>query len=173
MRQYNQDTTHLYQLLLVPQSILIWSTQWSDEYQSILMTKKYFEKYFTVSIEGKDPFLTFILLVVNLADIKWCKKPEKWLKPWHMGTHLRVLSTSFPMNTNMTGLSWFSKIFWVLRWIASALEGSNYFQALLYLMSYQTMYALQIWMGWCGIPLLPFVIYWKLICQWWKLANWE
>ena len=28
-----------------------------------------------------------------------------------MGTHLRVLSESYPMNTNMTGLQWFSKIF--------------------------------------------------------------
>ena len=26
-----------------------------------------------------------------------------------MGTHLRVLSESFPMNTNMTGFRWFSK----------------------------------------------------------------
>ena len=36
---------------------------------------------------------------------------EKWPKPWHMGTHLRVLSESYPMNTNMTGFKWFSKIF--------------------------------------------------------------
>ena len=28
-----------------------------------------------------------------------------------MGTHLRVLSESYPMNTNMTGFRWFSKIF--------------------------------------------------------------
>ena len=28
-----------------------------------------------------------------------------------MGTHLRVLSESFPMNTNMTGFRWFLKIF--------------------------------------------------------------
>ena len=38
------------------------------------------------------------------------KAPEIWLKSWHMGTHLRVLSESFPMNTNTTGFSWFSKI---------------------------------------------------------------
>ena len=31
------------------------------------------------------------------------KNPEKWLKPWQMGTHLRVLSESYPMNTNMIG----------------------------------------------------------------------
>ena len=33
------------------------------------------------------------------------------MKPWHMGTHLRVLSKSYPMNTNMIGLRWFSKEF--------------------------------------------------------------
>ena len=37
--------------------------------------------------------------------------PEEWLKPWHMGTHMKVLSVSYPMNTNMTGFRWFSKIF--------------------------------------------------------------
>ena len=26
-----------------------------------------------------------------------------------MGTHLRVLSASYPMNTNMTGFRWFQK----------------------------------------------------------------
>ena len=31
------------------------------------------------------------------------KKLEKILKPGQMGTHLRVLSESFPMNTNLTG----------------------------------------------------------------------
>ena len=44
-----------------------------------------------------------------LANTKWCKKPHKWLKPWHMGTHLRVFSGSFPMYTNMTGFRRFSK----------------------------------------------------------------
>ena len=28
-----------------------------------------------------------------------------------MGTHLRALSESFPMNTNIIGFGWFSKIF--------------------------------------------------------------
>ena len=42
-----------------------------------------------------------------------------------MGTHLRVLSESSPMNTNMTGLTWFSKFFIFVLWtkVASALEG--------------------------------------------------
>ena len=35
--------------------------------------------------------LTHMLLVANLAYTKWCKKTEKWLKPWHMGIHLREL----------------------------------------------------------------------------------
>ena len=55
--------------------------------------------------------LTLMLLVANLSNAKRCKKPEKWLKPWQTGTHLRVLSESFPRNTNMTGFNWFSKIF--------------------------------------------------------------
>ena len=55
--------------------------------------------------------LTLMPLVSNLANTKWCKQIEKWLKPWHMGTYLRVLSESCPMNTNMTGFRWFSKIF--------------------------------------------------------------
>ena len=33
------------------------------------------------------------------------------MKPWLMGTHLRVLGESFQMNTNMTGFIWLSKIF--------------------------------------------------------------
>ena len=37
------------------------------------------------------------------------KKPEKMTKPQRMGTHLRVLSESYPVNTNMTGSRWFSK----------------------------------------------------------------
>ena len=32
-------------------------------------------------------------------------------KPWHMGTYLRVLSETYPMNTITTGLRWFTKIF--------------------------------------------------------------
>ena len=36
-----------------------------------------------------------MLLVANLAITKWCKKPEKLLKPWQMGIHLRVLKESY------------------------------------------------------------------------------
>ena len=43
-----------------------------------------------------------------------------------MGTHLRVLIKSYPMNTNMTGFRWFSKIFCLfVLWtkVASAVVG--------------------------------------------------
>ena len=33
----------------------------------------------------------------------YAKKTEKCVKPWHMGTHLKVLSQGYPMTTNMTG----------------------------------------------------------------------
>ena len=52
-----------------------------------------------------------MLLVANLAKYKMLQKNLKLPKPWHMGTHLRVLGESYPMNTNMTGLRLFSKIF--------------------------------------------------------------
>ena len=42
---------------------------------------------------------------------KMTLKAWKWLKPWHMGTHLRTLGETFLMNTNMTGFRWFLKIF--------------------------------------------------------------
>ena len=45
-------------------------------------------------------------LVANLAITELCRKLKE---PWHMGTHLRVLSESIPMNTNMTGLDSFQK----------------------------------------------------------------
>ena len=54
--------------------------------------------------------LTLMLVVANFANTKW-RKAEKWLKPWHMGTHLRSLRKRYSMNTNMTGFRWFSKIF--------------------------------------------------------------
>ena len=46
---------------------------------------------------GHD-ILTFMLLVANLANAKWCKTPEKWLKPSHIDTPLstqRELSNEY------------------------------------------------------------------------------
>ena len=59
----------------------------------------------TLSMKG----LTLMILWANLPYTKSCKKTEKWLKPWHMGTHLIVLSLSYQMNTNVPGLRCFSK----------------------------------------------------------------
>ena len=69
-----------------------------------------------------------MLQVANLANTKRCKNPRKLLKARHVGTHLRVpvLSETNPMNTNMIGIRWFSRISGVLvLWmrVASALEG--------------------------------------------------
>ena len=47
----------------------------------------------------------------NTWASKMMQKTEKWLKPWHMGTHLRVLIESYPMNTNMTRFRWFWQVF--------------------------------------------------------------
>ena len=62
-------------------------------------------------MSAKMVHLSLMLLVANFANTKWGKEVGKWLKPCHMGTHLKVLSESFPMNTNVTGFRWFSKIF--------------------------------------------------------------
>ena len=40
---------------------------------------------------------------------KMMQKSSKCSKHYHMGTHSRVLSESFPMNSNMTGFRCFSK----------------------------------------------------------------
>ena len=52
-----------------------------------------------------------MLLVANFTNTKLCEKAGKGLKPWHMGTHLRVLIESYPMNTNLTGFRQGLKIF--------------------------------------------------------------
>ena len=52
-----------------------------------------------------------MLLLANLVKTQRCKTPEKGLKPWHVGTHLKVLTESHPMNINMTGFRWCSKIY--------------------------------------------------------------
>ena len=38
------------------------------------------------------------------------KSEKKGLKPWHMGTHLRVLGEGDPMNNKLTGFRWLSNI---------------------------------------------------------------
>ena len=61
------------------------------------------------------------------------QKTYKKTESWHMGTHMRVLSESFPINTNMTGFRWFSKFFASLylgqkkpqHWTGYGVHGSN------------------------------------------------
>ena len=52
------------------------------------------------------PSLTLMLLVADLTNAKNLKNI---LKLWQMGTHLRVLSESYVMNTHMIGLDGFQK----------------------------------------------------------------
>ena len=62
----------------------------------------------------------------NLAATKWRKRPEEWLKPCHMDTHLRVLSESYSMNINIAGLRWFSKKLCILElWRVKGLACQN------------------------------------------------
>ena len=72
-------------------------------------------------------FQPHVLGVANLANTKCYKNHDKWLKPCHIGAHLRVFSKSYPVITNRTGFTsiWFSKIFASVRLTkeASALEG--------------------------------------------------
>ena len=68
----------------------------------------------------QEDLLTLLLLVANFVNTKLYKNPEKWPKPWKLGTHLKALSESYLMSTNMTGFGWFSKI---LAFLCSALEG--------------------------------------------------
>ena len=51
-----------------------------------------------------------MMLVANLTNTKWCKR-KKDLKSLHIATHLRLLSESYPMNTNLTWFIQFSKNF--------------------------------------------------------------
>ena len=55
--------------------------------------------------------LSHMLLVAFLAKTKLCKNHvHNMIETLAYGTLLRVLSESFPMNTNVTGFRWFSKI---------------------------------------------------------------
>ena len=72
--------------------------------------------------------LTLMLQAATMANTKWCKYPENWLKPWHMGMHPREPSESYPMNTNTTGSDAFQNL-WILvlcTKLASALEGLSW-----------------------------------------------
>ena len=72
------------------------------------LTSNMYANIMSSSPISRRSLLTLILLVADLAKTKLCEKPEKWLKTWQMGTHLRVLAEIFPIYTNMTGFGWFS-----------------------------------------------------------------
>ena len=52
---------------------------------------------------------------------KMKEKTEKLLKPWHVGTHLKILNASYPMNTNTTEFGLSVRV--LRRKVASAMEG--------------------------------------------------
>ena len=60
------------------------------------------KKYPILKVKHPIVSLILMLLVANFANTKWCKKAEKWLQPWHMGTDLRVLSERYLMGTKIT-----------------------------------------------------------------------
>ena len=67
--------------------------------------------------------LTLMLLVANLVKTKFCKRPEKWLKPWHMGTHLLSAQKELSSEYQQDRVQMILKNHCVL--VAAALEGLN------------------------------------------------
>ena len=73
-------------------------------------------------------YFVFFLSILYFAILKWfailnssaaggyfgrykmIKKALKLLQPWHIGTLQRVLSESYPIDTNIAGFRWFSKV---------------------------------------------------------------
>ena len=54
----------------------------------VIASKHFISREVRIDISIMVTFLA-LLMVANLASTNLCKKPEKWLKPWHMGTHER------------------------------------------------------------------------------------
>ena len=99
---YNLEMKNAF-ISYLKESCLLFSVAHFSFYLIVCYNMESFTKVFA--------FLTLMLLLANMAKTKRCKKPEKWLKPWQMGTHLKALRESYPMSTNMTGFGCFSKIF--------------------------------------------------------------
>ena len=53
--------------------------------------------------------LTLMLLVTNLTNTKWCKRHEKWLKPWHMVLIWEISARAFWWIPTWQGLDGFQK----------------------------------------------------------------
>ena len=120
LAEYSQMSTHLPGFAkfflnhfvlakLATSSIRVKTLHWA--FYEFMCSPSFCHSYYCSMWESQVRLLTLMLLVANSTNTKWCKNPEKSLKPWQMGTHLRVLSESFQMNTNMTGFRRFSKIF--------------------------------------------------------------
>ena len=82
-----------------------------------VQTKRSFHQRGTTKLVA--PFMALLTLIGQPLCCWWlvlpiqnnAKNAEKWLKPWPMGTHLKVLSERHLMNTNKTGFRLFTKIF--------------------------------------------------------------
>ena len=115
----------------------------------------------------------------NFANTKWCKKPEKWLKPWHMGTHMKVLRVSCPMNTSMTWFRWFSKMMqktWTpVEWLKPWHMGTH----MKVLSVSYPMNTNMTWFRWFSIIFASLYFGWKYPQHWkgyvtiWKISAWK
>ena len=82
---------------------------WSEAKQKLafqcLWTFALFSNYFHKYMSGRWYLLTIPMLRLLSSKAQGCKDFWKPFKP-----SLRVLNKSYPMNTNITGFRWFSKI---------------------------------------------------------------
>ena len=151
-----------------------------DCYDSIFLRKLYFDDIFKAwafkmlwwYLPIRKAFFGEILKHEHLALCCWRliwsfqndeKKPEKWLKPWHIGTHLWVPSKYHPMNTNMTGFRWVSNVLrfcaldksslsigrvkttWLLRWYLLYVRRKAYLGKILKRVAQNTTWQLWSW----------------------------
>ena len=90
-----------------------WTFIWQSHY---ILLQTSLQWFVTITITSSLPFN----VVPHFKPLSWwwlilpmqndAKKAEKCLKHWHMGTHLRVLSKSYSMNTDMIRYRRLSKI---------------------------------------------------------------
>ena len=84
---------------------------WISAYINLHNAVFYMTQYSSTCRRSRDQVLVCCAVVVVFVDAYLRLHHGENLKPWHMGTHLKVLSESYPMNTNMTRSRWFSKFF--------------------------------------------------------------
>ena len=71
----------------------------SNIFRKFLLLERYHQNSLVVLAAVSIHGLTLMLLVANMAN----------KKTLHLGTHLRVLSESYPININVIRFRWFSK----------------------------------------------------------------